>query len=162
MIVCGHGDVIDYCGNHNMVIVDWYVGEIDQYSGVCPVLVTDKEMSENEYYFLKSKLLNRGYELISVHHTDSECMSEQMVYTAQREIEDRQKYVGRCKFGFKRENGEVVPHEGRFAVVKRIIELRDDGYTLKKISENVTDIDGSKLSLSTIQLIIKNREEYGL
>ena len=164
MIVCAHGDVYDYCVGHDMVIVDWHTDSIDNYSGVCPVLVTDAKMSEHEYYFLKGKYLSRGVELVSVQHEDTEQMSQYVMYLAQKDIEERQKFAGRCKFGFKRENGEMVQHEERFKVVERIIELRDAGYTYKRITEdeNVRDVDGSRLSLSTVQLIIKNREEYGL
>ena len=164
MIVCGHGDVIDYCGEHNMVIVDWYVGDLKEYNGVCPILVTDSEISENEYYYLKGFLLSRGYELISILHSDTECMSEQMIYTAQREKENRKKFGGRCKFGFRRVNGKEVPFEEQMKVVRRIIELRDMGYTYAAIREDsgVRGVSGDKMCISTINLIIKNRKDYGL
>ncbi len=72
------------------------------------------------------------------------------------------KYGGRCKFGYRRVNGEIVPHEKRMAVLKRILELRDMGYSIRKIQadDGVHHDDGRDLSVSTIALIIKKRKEY--
>ena len=159
MVVCGHGDVSDFCARHDMVVVMQHDGDIESYRGLCRVLVTDKDMSEQEYYFLKGKMLAKGIELVSTRHKDTEQMSGYMVYQNQQR---REKCVGRCKFGFHRVGEEIVPHEGKMEVVKRIFELRDKGYTYRSIREDeqVRHIDGRKLSISTIELILKNRKEY--
>jgi hypothetical protein len=56
----------------------------------------------------------------------------------------------------------MVVHDERMAVVKRIFELGDQGYTLRQIQadEDVHHDDGRKLAISTIQLILKNRKDY--
>ena len=160
MFVCAHGDVSDFCAERDMVIIDSYEGEIENYSGfLCSVLVTDKDMSENEYHFLKGKMLARGVELVSTRYKDSSCLADFVRYSAGREIEERkQKYGGRHMFGFCDEG--FLP-EGR-AVVKRILELRDKGFKYRQIKEDpeVHHPDGRSLSISTIQIIIKNRKAY--
>lgn len=162
MVVCGHGDVSDFCKKHDMIVMQQHDGDIESYRGVCRVLVTDRDMSEQEYYFLKGKMLAKGIELISTKHKDTEKMSEFMVYASHREIERRGKYTGRYKFGFHRVGDEVVPHPKKMEVVKRILELRDKGCTYRSIREDrrVRHIDGRKLSISTIALIVQNREYY--
>ena len=162
MIVCGHGDVINYCENKDMIIADWYDGDIEEYDGICRVLVTDRDMSESEYYFLKGKMLSKGVELVSTRHKDTESVSEYVVYATRRESEQRQKHTGRYKFGFRQQNGVIVHHEENYKVARLIIDLRDKGYTLRKIQDDsrVKHPDGRKLSISTIQLIIKNRKDY--
>lgn len=162
MVVCGHGDVSDFCKKHDMIILMQHDGDIESYRGVCRVLVTDKDISEQEYYFLKGEMLAKGIELISTRHKDTEKMSEFMVYANQKELERRKKFAGRCKFGFHRVGEEIVPHERNMAVVNRIFELRDKGLVYRQIREDekVRHLDGRKLSISTIQLILKNRKEY--
>jgi hypothetical protein len=162
MIVCKHGDVNDFCEKMKVVIAEEYEGEISEYNGVCRVLVTDQEMSENEYLYLKKRMLLAGVELVSIWHEDAEDMARHLVYTIHQEKEDRRKFVGRCKFGFHRVNGEEVPHEGNMKVVRRILELRDLGYTYGRIriDDGVHSADGRKLSISTIAEIVKNREVY--
>ena len=53
--------------------------------------------------------------------------------------------------------------EEAMAVTRKIFELRDAGYTLRQISEHpeVGYLDGRKMSVSTIQVILKNRSRYG-
>ena len=163
MVVCGHGKVDNFCAKHGMIIVDRCNGTVLDYDGVCKVVVTDREMSEQEYYYLKGRMLARGYELVSTIHKDTGFAATLITYHARKENEGKsRKFGGRCKFGFHRVNGETVPQEEKMVVVRRIFELRDKGYTLSAIQddEGVRHIDGRKLSLSTIQLIIKNRKEY--
>lgn len=159
MLVCGHGNVSDYCSNFGMVVADVYDGDIISYRGLCKVLVTDEEMGESDYYYLKSKMLSLGYELVSTEHEDTEMVANLVMSYARQ---NKEKYPGRCKFGFRRVNGEILPHEDRMVVVKRIFELRDEGCSLHEIQEDevVRHDDGRKLSISTIQSIIKNRDEY--
>lgn len=149
MIVCAHGEVSEYCKNHGMTICDQHIGDIREYEGICRVVVTDQPMSENEFYALKLKMLRQGIELISVHHSDS-AMSEFISYLAQQ----------KSRGGGRRRFGEHSAAER--AVVDRIFELRDAGYTMKAISEDskVGYLDGRKMSVSTIQVILKNRSKY--
>lgn len=164
MFVCGHGNVKNYCDGRDMIIVENHDGGLDGYSGICRVVVTDQDMSENEYLYLKKKMLLSGVELVSVWYTDNEDISRHIMYTIQLEREARRKKAGRCLFGQHRVNGEVVPHEEGMKIVRRIIELRDKGLSYRGISndENVHDLTGRKLGTSTIALIVKNRERYGL
>ena len=162
MVVCGHGDVADFCEKHEMIVMARHDGDIESYRGICRVLVTDQDMSEQEYCFLKGKMLSRGVELVSTRHKDTEKLSEFMIYANQRESDRRKKYVGRCKFGFRRVGDKEVPHEERMKVVKRILSLHDAGCTYRAIrdDEGVRHTNGDMLSISTIQLIVKNREYY--
>lgn len=151
MIVCAHGEVSEYCKNYGMVICSEYVGNIENYDGSCPVVVTDADMSENEYYALKLKMLRRGVEVVSTRYSD-EAMAGFVAYLAQTERDGKK--GGRPRFGER--------SEFERAVVERIFELRDAGWTLRKIAEDerVSYLDGTKMSISTIQTILKNREKY--
>ena len=162
MIVCSHGDVINYCEDKEMIIGDTYIGDICDYDGVCKVLVTDKEMTESEYYFLKGKMLAKGVEVVSIHHKDTQRLSDYVIYALKQQSVQRKKHTGRYQFGFCMRNGEIVHHEETFEVAQLIIELKDKGYTLRRIQEDsrVKHADGRKLAISTIQLIIKNRKDY--
>lgn len=164
MIVCGHGDVAKFCERYDMVIAATHGGKLEDYKGVCRVLVTDQTMTESEYLYLKKRMLLSGTELISVEHTDEESIVGQLIYEVERELESRKKYAGRCKFGFHRINGEEVPHEEGMKVVRRVFELRDKKYTYEQIRDDagVHGIDGRRLSLSTVALIVRNREYYEL
>ena len=65
-------------------------------------------------------------------------------------------------FRSAKKNGRIVEIPERMAVARRVIEMRDAGYTLREIreSEDVYHTDGKKLAISTIQQIISNRETY--
>jgi hypothetical protein len=160
MIVCAHGDVDEFCKEHDMIIMDRYDGDLEQYKGLCRVIVTDADVDKGGYYFLKGKILARGYELVSSIHKDCEILSYQIA----RSIVDehREKYGGRRIFGFKKINGEVKLTDSGRAIVARILELRDMGYSYRQIrnDDRVGHPDGRPLSLSTIQIIVSNREKY--
>lgn len=147
MIVCAHGKVSEYCENRDMVIIEQHTGDIESYCGVCRVLVTDREMSAGEYYYLKGKMLAQGVELISTRYVDS----ENLAYGV---MQEKNTGRGRPKFGSK--------SDAEMAVVRKIFELRDGGSTLKEISEHeeVSYLDGTKMSISTIQTILNNRDKY--
>lgn len=151
MIVCAHGEVSEYCENHDMIIIEKYDGDIENYRGACCVLVTDKEFSKGEYYYLKGKMLARGIELVSTRYVDTKNLNYQAVHTTESQYSS---HSGRPKFGDR--------SEAERAVVARIFELKDVGYTLRKIREDdkVRYPDGRELSISTIQTILKNREKY--
>ena len=150
MIVCAHGEVSEYCKNRDMIIVEQYTGDIENYGGVCRVLVTDQSMSVSEYYYLKGKMLGAGVELVSVKYVDTENLS----YDVVKAVEAKHPGRGRRKFG--------EGSEAEMAVVRRIFELKDSGSSLKRISEDpdVHYLDGRKMPVSTIQVILKNREKY--
>lgn len=158
MLVCAHGAVSDFCKEHGMVIVEYFYGRIEDYSGVCRVLVTDQIEDESEYYYMKGKMLAHGIELISVKHKDCDKMLDYLAYVTKRDSEDRKKYGGRHMFGFSKDG---LTEHGR-AVVGRILELRDMGYTYRQIKEDsgVHHPNGNSLSISTIQIIVKNRKKY--
>lgn len=159
MLVCAHGDVADFCSKNDMVIVGQYDGEIEDYRGTIKILVTDQEMSECEYYYKKGKMLGMGIELISIRYKDDKLLTRFLGYQAERR---KEKYGGRQPFGFRKIKGEVVlSPEGR-EVACLIIKMRDAGLTLRTIQacREVCHPDGRRISLSTIQQIIKNRDMY--
>ena len=159
MLVCKHGEVSAYCAERDMVICEQYTGNLEDYDGNCRVLVTDQRMGENEYYFLKGKLLARGVELVSIWYKDNKLLSEFLAYQAERRKEN---YNGRQPFGFQRKNGEVTENPEMMKVVRRILDLRDAGmsYRLIREDEGVHHPDGRKISVDTIRQIIKNRGRY--
>ena len=150
MIVCAHGEVSEYCENRDMIIVEQYTGEIENYGGVCRVLVTDQDMSTSDYYYLKGKMLAQGVELVSTRYVDSENLAQGMI----KEVYEKHPVPGRRKFG----DGS----EAEMAIVRKVFELRDAGFTMKEISENpeVRYLDGRKIAISSIQVFLKNREKY--
>ena len=145
MIVCAHGNVTEYCEEHGLMICDTWSGNLREYRGSCRVLVTDSEMSEQEYYFLKGELLAKGYELLSTRYKDNEGLLEFIVYANQRRKDGS---GGRRKF------------EDR-VVIDRILELRAAGKTLRAIREDegVRHLNGNKLSICTISKIIEREKE---
>lgn len=163
MIVCGHGDVSEYCEAHDMIVAETYTGDIKEYNGVCPVLVTDADITETEYFFLKGILLSSGKELIHTRYSDTKLMAEYAVLSVEKIRESRKgKSGGKTRFGFQRVGNEIIPIESEMKVVRRIFELRDAGYTYRTIREDkeVRYADGRKLSISLIQTIVSNRESY--
>ena len=145
MLVCAHGDVTDFCKAREWHICDNWNGEILEYDGLCPVLVTDADISEMEYYFLKGEMLGKGYMLISTKYTDDKLMTDYLIYANNRR---KGKYLGRQPFSDEK-------------VIQRILELRDAGMTLRAIrdAEGVHHSNGKKLSISTIQKIINNKKK---
>lgn len=159
MIVCAHGDVDKFCTDHDMVIGNRYSGDIKKYNGAYRILVTDADITECEYHHLKRKLLSRGVELISTRHKDWTGLSDYLAYSAGRDYDESQKRKGgRRMFGY---GSDGLTEEGR-RMVRRILELRDAGWTYRSISEDggVCYPDGRKLSVSTVQIIVKNRKKY--
>lgn len=159
MIVCGHGDVFDFCKDRDMVVCEVWDGDLENYKGNCRVLVTDQDMSEQEYYFQKGKLLGRGIELIHTRYKDDKLMTEFLAYQAERR---KEKYGGRQPFGYRKIGDEIQEIPEMIAVARKIIEMKDAGATLREIHEceGVCHMDGRKISVSTIQQIIKNRGKY--
>lgn len=163
MVVCGHGSVSEFCKQHDMILAAQYEGSLEDYDGDCRIVVTDRDMSENEYYYLKGLLLARGVDLIHTKYVDDEKVLGVLSYTARRMQERRkQTYGGRQPFGWVRRNGMVQENPAMMAVARRIIEMKDGGATLRAIQddESVHHPDGRKISVSTIQQIIKNRDKY--
>lgn len=157
MIVCAHGDVTKYCETHDMLIVEEFEGELGNYKGSCLVLVTDRRMTKVEYLFYKGKMLAKGVELVCIHHKDNPSIAHYLGF-----VERKNKTGGRTMFGLYRKDGRIVAIPGGMEVVRRVIEMRDAGYTMKAISADprVHHPDGRKLSISTIQMILKHREKY--
>ena len=158
MVVCAHGNVEKFCEYHNMQILESYRGNLDDYKGNCPVIVTDQMMSRVEYDALKCRMFARGFELVSVTWTDDEVILRLL----QQTVERRKKRGGRQMFGFYKNNGVITENPAQIAVARRVIELRDAGYTLAQIQADagVHHGDGRKLAVSTIQVIVKNRSRY--
>lgn len=163
MIVCSHGNVLEFCRAHGMISVVQYVGDLENYDGKPRTLVTDQDMSESEYYYLKGVLMTRGVDLIHTQYKDDEKILEVLTYNAQRQREQHLiRYGGRQPFGYQKRNGMVFEIPEMMAVARRIIEMKDAGFSLRLIRDDkdVHHPDGRKISVSTIQQIINNREKY--
>lgn len=159
MIVAAHGNVSEYCAAHGMQIGEVYTGKVEDYHGNCLILVTDNCDTEHEYYYLKYKLRKRKIELVST-HWNNEDVSAFVRYLEQ--MESREKSGGRAPFGFRWESGKVVEDPAVIEVARKVIALRDAGIPWRKIAESdeICYRDGSKLSISTLQVIVKNRSKY--
>lgn len=150
MVVCAHGEVAGFCEKHNIEILERYNGDLKDYSGSCAVIVTDQQMTREEYETLKCTMFGRGLELISTEWTDDAII----VALLRQTVERRKKRGGRQMFGFTKKNGVIVEIPARMATARGIIEMRDNHKTLREIRERYG------LSLSTIQTIINNRDKY--
>ena len=158
MVICAHGNVKEFCDKHEMMIYESYEGALEDYKGTCSVIVTNERMSREAYDSLKCDLFARGVELVSTQWLDDELLLRLL----RCNVERRRKRGGRQMFGYYRVNGVVKENPAMIAVARKVIRLRDAGYTLRQIREDpgVYHSDGKKLATSTIQVIIKNRERY--
>lgn len=158
MVVCAHGNVTEFCENHEMLVFEQHEGALDEYKGSCPVVVTDQKMTREEYDRLKCVLFGRGVELVSVDWTDDEVILRLL----RSQVDSRKNRSGRQMFGFYRKNGVLMENPALIVVARKVIELRDAGHTLRDIRDNpeITWADGRSLAMSTIQAIIKNRDKY--
>lgn len=149
MLVCAYGEVSEYCEKHDMVIMKRFTGNLLNYSGEYPVVVTDR-LNYQEYLYYKGKMSERGVELVSVHHSD---VGEFYATPVKK-----RRAPGRDKFGFK---DGVLTDEGR-VVVARIFELLDKGCSVEtiRLDEKVHHPDGERIGRSTLYNIVDNREKY--
>ena len=150
MVVCAHGDVAGFCEKHEIEILESYNGDLKDYSGSCPVIVTDQQMTREEYETLKCTMFSRGVEVISVDWTDDAIILALLRQT----IERRKKRGGRQMFGFYKKNGVIAEIPEKIETARRIIALRDSGRTLAEIRS------ATGLSVSTVQTILNNRDKY--
>jgi hypothetical protein len=158
MVVCAHGNVADFCEKHEMEILEKYNGSLNDYKGSCAVIVTDQQMAREEYELLKCVLFGRRVELVSVDWTDDAVI----LALLRNQVAQRGKHGGRQPFGFYKKNGVIAEIPEVIVVARKVIELRDKGWTLRDIQKHV-DVrhpDSGELGLSTIALIIKNRDKY--
>ena len=162
MNVAAHGNVDEYCESHGMTVVERYSGDVAEYRGSCSILVTDNCEDLNDYYYLKYLLRKRKIELLST-HWHSEDVSAFVRYMSLREEKRRKgSYPGRMPFGFKRVGGVTVEIPEEIAVARRVIALRDAGAKYREIVADpaVAYSDGRRMSVSTIQVILRNRGKY--
>lgn len=159
MHVVAHGNVDVYCESHNMQITERYEGKLENYTGSGLIIVTDNCSDINDFYCLKLKLMRKKITLISTHWEDK-ALSEFVEYL--KKADKRSLNGGRLPFGFRRVKGKIVHNEEAFKIARRIIELRDEGETYKSITEDpgVHHLDGRKMGISTIQVILSNRSKY--
>lgn len=150
MVVCAHGDVAGFCEKHGIEILERYNGDLKDYSGSCPVIVTDQHMTREEYESLKCTMFSRGVELVSVDWTDDAII----VALLRQTIERRRHRGGRQVFGFYKKNGVIAEIPEKIGMARRIIALRDSGETLRDIAKS------EGLSVSTVQTILNNRDKY--
>ncbi len=156
MNVVIHGEAREYCDSLGLVVVGEYDGSLEEYKGLCPIVVTGEDMEENEYYYLKYLLLRRKVELISV-RWNNEHLNSFVVYLNERE-HDRGRHTGRLPYGFMRRNGVVVENPEKILVALEILRLRDEGKTYRDIKKRLPrEMD---MSISTIATICEHRERY--
>lgn len=69
---------------------------------------------------------------------------------------------GRLPFGFHWVDGAITEVEVELAVARRVISMRDAGVKWREIAESdgICRSDGSKMSISTLQVIVANRSKY--
>lgn len=162
MIVVAHGSVDAYCSDHDMTIGERYTGDLLEYRGSCPIVVTDADVSKNEYFYIKYLLLRRSVELVSTRWVSVE-LSEFVAYVVEQESKRRKRYGGRLLFGLRLVGGVKVEDPELYPVVERIVKLRDQGATYAEIrADEGVRRNGVELPISTIQTILNNREKYGL
>jgi hypothetical protein len=103
-------------------------------------------------------MFGRGLEVISTEWADDAII----VALLRQTVESRRKRGGRQMFGFYKRNGAVVENPAMMAVARRILKLRDAGFTYREISEDpkVRHHNGKKMAVSTIQKVVTNREFY--
>ena len=144
MMVCAHGDVTEFCETRGWYICEKWEGEIIKYNGLCPVLVTDADISETEYYYLKGQMLGKRTMLISTRYSDDKLMEGYLIYANSRRKESH--HPGRSKF----DDTEII---------QKIRELSASGMSIRAIrdTEGICHPDGRKLSLSTIHKIINKK-----
>lgn len=159
MVVCAHGNVSEFCETHEMLVFEKHGGALDEYKGSCSVIVTDQKMTRDEYDTQKCVLFGRGIELVSVDWTDDEVTLRLL----RNQVESRKNRSGRQMFGFYRKNGIVMENPAMMAVARKVIELRDAGLTYREIKDDpaVRWADGREIAISTLQVIVENRERYG-
>ena len=163
MMVCAHGNVLEYCESHGFTVCEEYSGNLNDYDGNCRVIITDLDVSLQEFLYLKMSLSSKGYDVYSTRYEVTKEINELMTYIGARERSRRKNtFGGRQAFGFVRQGGEVIENPEMMAVARRVIELRDSGSTLRQIADSpeIHHLDGRKISVSTIQQIIKNRARY--
>ena len=155
MFVVAHGDVAEFCEKHGFVICDTYTGKLEDYKGQGLVVVTDNCADKHEFYYMKLLFMRKKITLLSTHWED-ESISDFVQYIRTRE--NKSGIGGRLAFGFTR-NG-LTPDGKKIA--QRIFELRDAGMKYSEIQNDpgVRHLDGRKMSISTIQVILKNRGKY--
>lgn len=162
MRVAAHGNVDEFCAERDFIIEERYEGELIDYAGKSMVLVTDGCDELNEYYYLKYVLFKRGVSLVSTHWRNKDVSAFVEYCLKQDEERRRGKRAGRQPFGFQWDHGERVVNPATIGVARRIIALRDAGYTYRAIAEDpeVRYPDGRKMSISTVQVILNNRGIY--
>ena len=158
MVVATHGEVADFCKKYNMKVLETYVGDLSDYNGNSPILVTDESMTRERYDLLKCELFARGVDLVSTQWLDDDVV----LRLIRGDIERRRKRAGRQMFGFYRKNGVISENPAMIEVARRVIELRDSGLTYRDIreAEGIRHPDGKKIAISTLGVIVKNREKY--
>ena len=163
-IVAAHMDVNgcvwQYCVNHGHEIGERYNGKIDEYDGKCRIIVTGQPMEKYEYYHLKMVMLGERIELISIEWESTE-LDGFVEYLHQHSTRKSGGH-GRLPFGFIWKNGEPAEVPEGIEIARRIIALRDAGkkYLEIQADPDVHHLDGREMSLSTIQVILRNRDKY--
>lgn len=159
MHVVAHGDVDVYCEKHNMQITERYEGKLENYTGPGLIIVTDNCSDINDFYCIKLKLMRKKITLVSTHWEDKK-LNDFIDYL--KKSDKRSLHGGRLPFGFRRVRGEIVLNPEALKIARRIIELRDEGTTYREITEDpgVHHLDGRKMGISTIQVILSNRSKY--
>lgn len=163
MIVCSDSQSVDWCEAHGLTVVECYDGAPLDYDGTCSTIVIGRDLTENQFYYLKWQMLQRGIEILSPQHVENDDLNRFLAYAANQEKKRRRAaYGGRQPFGFVQKDGEVYEVPELMDVAREIIRLHDEGKSLRQIREidEIRGSDGRRLSISTIATIVKKRERY--
>lgn len=163
MDVTGIGDVAEFCQKRGMTVTERYEGDPLLYRGPGKTIVWGGYHKMFEFYYVKFKLLRRGIGLLSVQdYGDMGAVLEQFVaYLARRERDA----AGRPPFGWRREEGGLVPVPEELRLADEILLLHSGGCSYREIAQRLraegkTRPDGVSVSVSTVTRVCKRKELY--
>lgn len=161
------GGLEEYCEAHGYRVKMVYLGRVEDYNELPPVLVTREQMTLFHYHFCKYVLGKRGK--ILVHATRREKpmddILERFVQYLLTHERGQRPTGGRPPYGFHRVDNHLEPDEAEAAVVRQIFELREQGMTYQQIKDELDRSGartrmGKEFATSTIQVILGNRSIY--
>lgn len=168
--VAAQGDVSRFCAENGLVVVEEYSGNILEYDGRSEILVVSGEWTIFEFYYCQYRLLKRGKLLVSADgYGDFGTVIEQFVkYLVARDLDLQRKNRkgGRQPYGFRWIDGARVEIPSEMAIARMIIQMREvEHKSYREIehevyAEGYRNQKGHKLTVSTIQVILKNRDLY--
>ena len=161
------GGLEEYCEAHGYRVKMVYLGRVEDYNELPPVLVTREQMTLFQYHFCKYVLGKRGKVLVHATRREKpmDDILERFVQYLLTHERAQRPTGGRPPYGFRRVDGHLEPIEEEAAVVREIFRLRDAGLTYQEIKDELDRAGartrtGRGFATSTIQVILGNRSIY--